>query len=190
MGLDDLVNKAKDLLGQGEEKAKDAADNAAAGNTEAAAAEPISRPVIDKAKELLTDERIDQVADAIKSKTPDNVDNIVDQVAAKGKESTTDLLTTGGGASTSRRRCFVSSPRRPRQVGTPHQSGRATSRVSSSCSTMPDPVIPASAPVPDPATIEARITVSCPSPIDAPCSSTKLPLVRRAGVPTMRSCAT
>ena len=30
MGLDDLVNKAKDLLGQGEEKAKDAADNAAA----------------------------------------------------------------------------------------------------------------------------------------------------------------
>ena len=87
MGLDDLVNKAKDLLGQGEEKAKDAADNAAAGNAEAAAADANqSAGLIDKAKELLTDERIDQVAEAIKSKTPDNVDSIVDQVATKGKE--------------------------------------------------------------------------------------------------------
>ena len=87
MGLDDLVNKAKDLLGQGEDKAQDAADNAAAGNTEAAAADANqSAGLIDKAKELLTDERIDQVAEAIKSKTPDNVDAIVDQVAAKGKE--------------------------------------------------------------------------------------------------------
>ena len=61
--------------------------NAAAGNTEAAAADAKqSASLIDKAKELLTDERIDQVAEAIKSKTPDNVDTIVDQVAAKGKE--------------------------------------------------------------------------------------------------------
>lgn len=87
MGLDDLVNKAKDLLGQGEDKAKSAADNAAAGNTEAAAADANqSASLIDKAKEMLTDERIDQVAGAIKDKTPDNIDKIVDQVATKGKE--------------------------------------------------------------------------------------------------------
>jgi len=87
MGLDDLVNKAKDLLGQGEDKAQSAADNAAAGNTGAAAADASqSAGLIDKAKDLLTDERIDQVAGAIKSKTPDNIDAIVDQAAAKGKE--------------------------------------------------------------------------------------------------------
>lgn len=87
MGFDDLVNKAKDLLGQGEEKAQDAANEAAAGNTEAAAADSKeSASLIDKAKELLTDERIDQVAGAIKDKTPENVDTIVDQVATKGKE--------------------------------------------------------------------------------------------------------
>ena len=54
MGLDDLVNKAKDLLGQGEEKAQDAASEAAAGNTEAAAADSKeSASLIDKAKELV-----------------------------------------------------------------------------------------------------------------------------------------
>jgi len=82
MGLDDLVNKAKDLLGQGEAKAQDAADNADAGNTEAAAADANSASgLIDKAKEVLTDERIDQVAGAVQDKTPDNIDSIVDQVA-------------------------------------------------------------------------------------------------------------
>ncbi len=87
MGLDDLVNKAKDLLGQGEEKAQDAAAEAKAGNTEAAAADASTASgLIDKAKELLTDERIDQVAGAIKGKTPDNVDTIVDQIAEKGKQ--------------------------------------------------------------------------------------------------------
>ncbi|HEY5115699.1 MAG TPA: hypothetical protein VIJ00_09270 [Nakamurella sp.] len=87
MGLDDLVNKAKDLLGQGEAKAQDAADNADAGNTEAAAADANSASgLIDKAKEVLTDERIDQVAGAVQDKTPDNIDSIVDQVAEKGKE--------------------------------------------------------------------------------------------------------
>ncbi|MET0863112.1 MAG: hypothetical protein ABWZ98_02145 [Nakamurella sp.] len=87
MGLDDLVNKAKDLMGQGADKADQAAAEAKAGNTEAAAADAAeSSSLIDKAKELLTDERIDQVAGAIKSKTPDNIDSIVDQVAAKGKE--------------------------------------------------------------------------------------------------------
>jgi len=87
MGLDDLVNKAKDLMGQGADKAEDAKAEAQAGNTEAAASSAAeSSSLIDKAKELLTDERIDQVAGAIKSKTPDNVDSIVDTVAAKGKE--------------------------------------------------------------------------------------------------------
>ncbi|HEY5878984.1 MAG TPA: hypothetical protein VIU11_08740 [Nakamurella sp.] len=87
MGLDDLVNKAKDLLGQGEEKAQDAAGAAAAGDTKAAAADAgAAAGLIDKAKELLTDERIDQVAGAIKGKTPDNIDTVVDQVAEKAKQ--------------------------------------------------------------------------------------------------------
>ena len=87
MGFDDLINKAKDLLGQGQHKAKDAEGNAAAGNTEAAAADAgAASSLIDKAKEVLTDERIDQVAGAIKDKAPDNVDTIVDQVAEKGKQ--------------------------------------------------------------------------------------------------------
>ena len=42
--------------------------------------------LVNKAKEQLTDERIDQAAAAIKEKTPDNVDSIVDQAAEKGKE--------------------------------------------------------------------------------------------------------
>ena len=40
MGLDDLVNKAKDLLGGAEAKTQEAAADATAGNTEAAAARP------------------------------------------------------------------------------------------------------------------------------------------------------
>ena len=87
MGFDDLVNQAKGLLGSASDKADDAKANAAAGNPDAAAADAAqSSSLIDKAKELLTDERIDQVAGAIKSKTPDNIDSIVDQVATKGKE--------------------------------------------------------------------------------------------------------
>lgn len=42
--------------------------------------------LVNKAKEALTDERIDQAAQAIKDKTPDNVDSIVDTVAEKGKD--------------------------------------------------------------------------------------------------------
>ena len=73
MGLDDLVNKAKDMLGSDGKTAADGTSSGAAG-------------LIDKAKEVLTDERIDQVAGAIKEKTPDNIDTVVDQVAEKGKE--------------------------------------------------------------------------------------------------------
>ena len=87
MGLDDLVNKAKDLLGGAEAKTQEAAADAQAGNTEAAAgASEEASSLIDKAKELLTDERIDQVAGIIKDKTPDNIDKIVDQAAEKGKQ--------------------------------------------------------------------------------------------------------
>ena len=87
MGFDDLVNKAKDLLGQGEAKAQDAAGEAAAGNTEAAAADAgAASGLIGKAKEMLSDDKIDSIAGAIKDKTPDNVDKIVDQVAEKGKQ--------------------------------------------------------------------------------------------------------
>jgi len=76
MGLDDLVNKAKDMLGSG------TAGTAAAGGSAAGGAAGL----IDKAKEVLTDERIDQVAGAIKDKTPDNIDAMVDKVAEKGKQ--------------------------------------------------------------------------------------------------------
>lgn len=87
MGLDDLVNKAKDLLGEGSAKAHEAGDAAAAGDSEAAAAKAgEAESLVDKAKALLTDERIDQVAGAIKDKTPDNVDSIVDTVASKAKD--------------------------------------------------------------------------------------------------------
>lgn len=87
MGLDDLVNQAKNLLGQSEDKAQHAADAAAAGDHKTAAADAgAAAGLIDKAKELLTDERIDQVAGAIKGKTPDNIDTVVDQVAEKAKQ--------------------------------------------------------------------------------------------------------
>ncbi len=86
MGIDDLINKAKDLLGQGEEKADQAAASAQAGDTAAAAEQATqSSGLIDKAKSLLTDERINSVADTIKAKTPDNIDKIVDDVAGKAK---------------------------------------------------------------------------------------------------------
>jgi hypothetical protein len=87
MGLDDLVNKAKDLLGGAEAKTQEAAADPTAGNTEAAAGEAGgASSMIDKAKGMLSDERIDQIAGQIKDKTPDNVDSIIDTVAAKGKE--------------------------------------------------------------------------------------------------------
>ncbi len=76
MGLDDLVNKAKDVLGQGGDKTASAAGGAGSS----------ASGMIDKVKEMATDERIDQVAGAIKDKTPDNIDKIVDQVAEKGKQ--------------------------------------------------------------------------------------------------------
>jgi hypothetical protein len=88
MGLDDLVNQAKNLLGQSEEKAQDASAAAAAGDSQGAAANAgAAAGMIDKAKQLLTDERIDQVAGAIKQKTPDHIDTVVDQVAEKAKRS-------------------------------------------------------------------------------------------------------
>ena len=41
--------------------------------------------LVNKAKEALTDERIDQAAAAIKEKTPDNVDSIVDLSSYAGE---------------------------------------------------------------------------------------------------------
>ncbi|MGI8416582.1 MAG: hypothetical protein ACR2P2_10365 [Nakamurella sp.] len=87
MGLDDLIKKAKDLLGGASAKTKAAADSAAAGDTDAAAghAKEAGGP-IDKAKEVLTDDKVDNIAGAIKDKTPDNVDSVVDKAADKGKD--------------------------------------------------------------------------------------------------------
>ena len=42
--------------------------------------------LIGKAKELLTDERIEQIAEKVKERTPDNVDQYVDKAADKAKE--------------------------------------------------------------------------------------------------------
>lgn len=78
MGLDDLVNKAKDMLGNSAGGTTAAGGSATGGGGAAG--------LIDKAKEVLTDERIDQVAGAIKDKTPDNIDAMVDKVAEKGKQ--------------------------------------------------------------------------------------------------------
>ncbi len=76
MGLDDLVNKAKEMGGQGGDKAGTAADGA--GST--------GSGMVDKLKEVATDERIDQGAGAIKDRAPDNVDNAVDTAADKAKD--------------------------------------------------------------------------------------------------------
>jgi hypothetical protein len=46
--------------------------------------------IINKAKELATDERINQAAEAIKAKTPDNVDSIIDKVATKAQDLNND----------------------------------------------------------------------------------------------------
>jgi len=87
MGVDDIVNQAKDALGVSQKKADEAAASAAAGDTEAAAAQASeASSLIDKVKEQLTDERIDQVSAAIQSKTPDNVDSMVQGVADKAKD--------------------------------------------------------------------------------------------------------
>jgi len=87
MGLDDIVNQAKDALGMGEKKADEAAASAAAGDHEAAAAQASeASSLMDKAKEMLTDERIDQASAAIQSKTPDNVDTMVQGAADKAKD--------------------------------------------------------------------------------------------------------
>jgi len=87
MGLDDIVNQAKDAVGMSQQKADEAAASAAAGDTEAATAKATeASSLMDKAKELLTDERIDQASAAIQSKTPDNVDTMVQGVADKAKD--------------------------------------------------------------------------------------------------------
>jgi len=43
--------------------------------------------LLGKAKEFLTDERIDDVAEKIKAVAPDSVDQQVDTLAAKAKEA-------------------------------------------------------------------------------------------------------
>lgn len=43
--------------------------------------------LVGKAKEFLTDDNIDAVADKIKSVTPDSIDGHVDTLAAKAKEA-------------------------------------------------------------------------------------------------------
>ena len=87
MGLDDIVNQAKDAVGMSQQKADEAAASAAAGDKEAATAKATeASSLMDKAKELLTDERIDQASAAIQSKTPDNVDTMVQGVADKAKD--------------------------------------------------------------------------------------------------------
>ncbi|WP_037366604.1 hypothetical protein [Nakamurella lactea] len=87
MGLGDMIDKAKDALGMGDDKAADAAAGAEAGTTAAAdTAADQGGGLVDKAKEFLTDDKIDSAAEAIKDKTPDQVDSVVDNVADKAKD--------------------------------------------------------------------------------------------------------
>lgn len=75
------------MLGGASDKADSAAQNADAGNDTAAAADAQeSGSLVDQAKGLLTDERIDSASGAIQEKTPDNIDKMVDQAAAKAKD--------------------------------------------------------------------------------------------------------
>lgn len=67
-GLDDLVNKAKDLV---------SGDKAGNGGGES---------IIDKVKKVATDERIDQVSDQIQKITPDSLDGKVQQIAEQAKK--------------------------------------------------------------------------------------------------------
>lgn len=67
-GLDDLVNKAKDLI---------SGDKGAKGGSES---------IIDKVKKVATDERIDQVSEQIQKVTPDALDGKVQSIAEQAKK--------------------------------------------------------------------------------------------------------
>jgi hypothetical protein len=85
--MEDIVNEGKEALSQGQKKADEAKASAAAGDKDAAAAQASeASSLIDKAKALLTDERIDSASAAIQSKTPDNIDTMVQGAADKAKE--------------------------------------------------------------------------------------------------------
>ncbi|NLF04814.1 MAG: hypothetical protein GX593_07450 [Actinomycetales bacterium] len=43
--------------------------------------------LLDKAKDLATDENIDKVAEGIKQHTPDQIDTVVDSLADKAKQA-------------------------------------------------------------------------------------------------------
>ncbi|WP_019147916.1 hypothetical protein [Timonella senegalensis] len=85
MGLEDIVNKAKEVLTG--DKADDLA--AKAGEAKDQAAEKVATEadeLIAKAKELISDERIDQIAEGIKKVTPDSIDSGVDMLADQAKK--------------------------------------------------------------------------------------------------------
>ncbi len=87
MGLEDLVSKAKDALGGAEDKAVEATAAAEAGaGDQAESAKAESKGLIDKAKALLTDDKIDMAAGMIKTKTPNNIDTMIDTVSSKAKQ--------------------------------------------------------------------------------------------------------
>lgn len=67
-GLDDLVNKAKNLV-SGDENSEGAGES-----------------VLDKVKGLATDERIDQVSEQIQKITPDSLDGKVQDLAEQAKK--------------------------------------------------------------------------------------------------------
>lgn len=67
-GLDDLVNKAKDLV---------SGDKGTKGGSES---------IIDKVKKVATDERIDQVSEQIQKVTPDAIDSKVQGLAEQAKK--------------------------------------------------------------------------------------------------------
>ncbi len=80
MGLEDFIDKAKDALAGATDKVQAEAATATAN------AQDVTSGIVDKAKELLTDENVAKVAEKIKEFTPDSVDSIVDKVADKAQE--------------------------------------------------------------------------------------------------------
>lgn len=80
MGIEDIINKAKDAILGGADDAAAAGDKAvdAAGNT--------TDDLIAKAKSLVSDEQIDQIADAAKGVAPDSIDGHIDTIADHAKK--------------------------------------------------------------------------------------------------------
>lgn len=83
MGLEDFTDK--DRVSGTDENAEAAATAATAGAQDAAA--DTREGFMDRAKELLSDENVEKLAEKIKSVAPDSVDEMVDKLADKAQKA-------------------------------------------------------------------------------------------------------